>query len=104
MNNKSKIKKYDNGVLKTELSADGKTVHFSIKVSDLKLLFKTCSENFDGSNIRRGREREFIDYVLERMDEPSMWNDDTVKWALPFEEIFQEILESAEDFVNYKES
>lgn len=103
MGNKSKGKKYDNGALKTELSADGKTVYFSLKVSDLKFLFKTCSENFDGSNIRRGKEQKFIDYVLERMNEPSMWNDDTVKWALPFEEIFQEILEGAEDFVNYKE-
>ena len=104
MNNREKRKKYENGALKTELSDDGKIVHFSIKVSDLKLLFKTCSENFDGSNIRRGKEQEFIDYVLERMSEPSMWNDDTVKWALPFEEIFQEILEGAEDFVNYKEN
>lgn len=32
-------KKYDNGMLKTELSEDGKTIRFSLKVSDLKLLF-----------------------------------------------------------------
>lgn len=28
-------KKYDNGMLKTELSADGKIIHFSLKVTDL---------------------------------------------------------------------
>lgn len=96
-------KKYDNGALKTELSEDGKTVYFAIKVSDIKKLFKFCSANFDGSSIKRKREQEFIDYVLNQLNEPGTWNDDTVKWALPFEEIFQEILEGEEDFVSYRE-
>ena len=43
-------KKYDNGLLKTELSEDGKTINFSLKVSDLKWLFKNSIENPEQSN------------------------------------------------------
>lgn len=96
-------KKYDNGMLKTELSEDGKTIRFSLKVSDLKLLFKNSIENPEQSNVKRGKEQEFIDFVLSRLSEPSGYNDDTVKWLIPFEEIFLEILEGCEEFVTYKE-
>ena len=92
-------KKYDNGMLKTELSEDGKTIRFSLKVSDLKLLFKSSIENPEQSNVKRGKE-----FVLSRLSEPSGYNDDTVKWLIPFEEIFLEILEGYEDFVTYKEN
>lgn len=98
-----KKKKYDNGLLKTELSEDGKIVNFSLKVSDLKRLFKNSIENPEQSNIKRGKEQEFIDFVLTRLSEPSGHNDDTVKWLIPFEEIFLEILEGYEEFVIYKE-
>lgn len=98
-----KKKKYDNGMLKTELSEDGKTINFSLKVSDLKWLFKNSIENPEQSNVKRGKEQEFIDFVLSRLSEPSGYNDDTVKWLIPFEEIFLEILEGYEGFVTYKE-
>lgn len=94
---------YDNGMLKTKLSEDGKVINFSLKTSDLKWLFKNSIENFEQSVVKRGREKEFIDYVLERLSEPSTYNDDTVKWLMPFEEIFLEILEGYEDFIEYKE-
>lgn len=97
-------KKYDNGMLKTELSEDGKTINFSLKVSDLKWLFKNSIENPEQSNIKRGKEQEFVDFILGRLSEPSGHNDDTVKWLIPFEEIFLEILEGYEDFVTYKET
>lgn len=96
-------KKYDNGMLKTGLSEDGKTINFSLKVSDLKWLFKNSIENPAQSNVKRGKEQEFIGFVLGRLSEPSGYNDDTVKWLIPFEEIFLEILEGYEEFVTYKE-
>lgn len=95
-------KKYDNGLLKTELSEDGKTINFSLKVSDLKWLFKNSIENPEQSNVKRGKEQEFIDFVLGRLSEPSGYNDETVKWLIPFEEIFLEILDGYEVFVTYK--
>lgn len=97
-------KKYDNGMLITELSADGKIIHFSLKVTDLKKLFKYSPENYDGSNIKRGKERDFVDYILNRLSEPSTSDENSVKWLIPFEEIFLEILEGYEDFVTYKEN
>lgn len=96
------MKKYDNGMLKTELSEDKKVINFSIKVTDLKRLFKNSLENTEQSVVKRGREQEFIDFVLNRLSEPSGYNDDTVKWLIPFEEIFLEILEGYEEFVTYK--
>lgn len=95
-------KKYDNGLLKTELSEDGKTINFSLKISDLKWLFKNSIENPEQSSIKRGKDQEFIDFVLGRLSEPSGYNDDTVKWLIPFEEIFLEILDGHERFVTYK--
>lgn len=97
-------KKYDNGLLKTELSEDGKVINFSLKVSDLKWLFKNSPENYEQSNIKRGKEAEFVDYILDRLSEPSGHDDNTVKWLIPFEELFLEILEGYEDFVAYKEN
>lgn len=96
-------KKYNNGLLKTELSEDEKVVIFSIKVSDLKWLFKNSPNNDFCSNIKRGKEKEFIDYVLNNLSNESMYDDNTGKWLMPFEEIFQEILEGYEEFVTYKE-
>lgn len=96
-------KKYDNGMLKTELSENGKTINFSLKVSDLKWLFKNSIENPEQINVKRGKEQEFIDFVLSRLSEPSGHNDDTVKWLIPFEEIFLEILDGREEFVTYKD-
>lgn len=48
-------KKYDNGMLKTEFSEDGKTINFSLKVSDLKWLFKNNIENLEQNNVKRGK-------------------------------------------------
>lgn len=39
------MKKYDNGMLKNELSEDKKVINFSLKVTDLKRLFKNSLEN-----------------------------------------------------------
>ena len=97
------MKKYDNGMLKTELSEDKKVINFSLKVADLKRLFKNSLENTEQSVVKRGREQEFIDFVLNRLSEPSGYNDDTVRWLIPFEEIFMEILEGYEEFVTYRE-
>lgn len=97
------MKKYDNGMLKTELSEDKKVINFSMKVADLKRLFKNSLENTEQSVVKRGREQEFIDFVLNRLSEPSGYNDDTVRWLIPFEEIFMEILEGYEEFVTYRE-
>lgn len=96
-------KKYDNGLLKTELSEDGKIINFSLKVSDLKWLFKNSNTNHTQNNVKRGKEQEFVDFVLSGLSELSAYDDTMVRWVIPFEEIFSEILEGYEEFVTYKE-
>ena len=66
-------------------------------------------ELHDGSkytkrHIKRGKEQDFVDYILNRLSEPSTSDENSVKWLIPFEEIFLEILEGYEDFVTYKEN
>ena len=67
-------KKYDNGMLKTELSEDGKIINFSLKVSDLKWLFKNSPENPVQNNIKRGKETDeeieddIKEIVMQRVD------------------------------------
>lgn len=98
-----KGKKYDNGLLKTEVIEDGKKVRFEIKTADIKWLFKNSPNNPCQSNVKRGKEQEFLDYVLKNLSEESRYDDNTVKWLMPLEEIFTEILEGYEEFINYKE-
>lgn len=92
-----KNKKYDNGLLKTSLSEDGETINFSLSVSKLKWLFKNSPNNPEMDQIRNKDTYEFVDFVLTRLSEPSIYDENTAKWLLPFEEIFEDAFD--EDFV-----
>lgn len=96
-------KKYDNGLLKTELSEDRKTINFSISVSKLKWLFKNSPTNPTENTIKSAKTQDFVDHVLTHLSEPSIYDDNTVKWLAPFEEIFGDINSGDEDFVNYRD-
>jgi hypothetical protein len=94
-------KKYNNGLLKTEISEDGKSVNFSISVAKLKWLFKNSPNNVEMNSIKNKDTYKFLDYLLTRLSDESIYDDNTVKWLLPFEEIFEDMYD--EDFVIHHE-
>lgn len=90
-------KTYDNGLLKTSLSEDKKTINFSLPVSKLKWLFKNSPNNIEMDSIRNKDTQKFVDYVLTKLSDMSIYDENTPKWLIPFEEIFEEAYD--EDFV-----
>lgn len=97
----AKNKTYNTGLLKTELSEDKKKIHFTLSVKDLKWLFNNSPGNVFENTIKNKKTEEFVDYVLNRLTEPSIYDDNSVKWLIPFEEIFADINDSDKDFVTY---
>lgn len=79
-----------------------------IKINDLLFLFKTSEANFDGDSgqiakVKKDNKEQFINYIIEYLQEPSYDNENLVNWAEPFEKAFYEIVEGYEDFCKYKD-
>lgn len=76
-----------------KISVDDKKLHMEISIKDLKYIFETDSENFDESKIKRGKQKEFAEWVAKMLLEDSDQEIGDPYWALPFREIFVAALE-----------
>ena len=94
-------KKYNNGLLKTQISEDGKNINFSISITKLKWLFKNSPNNPEMNSIKNKDTDKFVDFVLTRLSDESIYDENTVKWLIPFEEIFEDMY--CEDFITNHE-
>lgn len=78
-----------------------------IKINDLVWLFKTSEKNYDGetqlAKIKKDKKEDFINYIIEFLQEPSSNNENITNWAEPFEMCFEEIICGYENFCKYKE-
>lgn len=78
-----------------------------IKINDLLWLFKTSENNFDGESqiakVKKDKKEQFINFIIQYLQEPNYDNENIVNWAEPFENAFNEILEGYEDFCKYKD-
>ena len=101
------MKKFDSQLLKFSITK--KKLKMEIGLKDLVWLFNRNPNNFDGNKpfakIRRGKRQEFAEYVVGMLMDDSLYEKDCIRWAEPFENIFNEILEGAEDsFCKYPDN
>lgn len=100
------MKEYNEQIMKFKITKN--KLKMEIKLSDLAWLLKNSPSNVsdDGEgeycHVRKGKNQEFAEYIVKALMEDSQNERDCVKWGEPFEDIFEEIMESCEDeFIKY---
>lgn len=76
-----------------KISVDDKKLHMEISIKDLKYLFETDSANFDQSKVKRGKQKEFAEWVAKMLLEESDQETGEPYWANPFRGIFEFAME-----------
>ena len=98
------MKEFNDQLLKFKITNDKLKMEISLK--DLVWLFHNSPENeTEGdqpyAKVKRGKRQEFAEYIVKKMLDDSYNEKDCIRWGEPFEDIFREISESAEDFCKY---
>lgn len=93
-------KKFEEHLMKFNITKD--KLKMEIKLKDLEWLFENSPSNFgfEGEGIarvKRGKRQEFAEFIVRRLLDDSSEDSNNVVWGEPFEKIFEEILEGAED-------
>ncbi len=74
-----------------------------ISLEDLAWIFKQSPCNFYESSIKTNKLDEFGEYVGLRLYDEAPDEEDNIMIGMPFQRIFDDILEGAEEFVDYGE-
>lgn len=99
------MKEFKDQLMKFKITND--KLKMEIKLSDLAWLFRNSPDNVadDGEHefcrVKRGRNREFVEAVVEMLRDESPENGNDTRWGRALEDVFQEIRESAADFLKY---
>ncbi len=99
------MKKYEEQLVKFTITND--KLKMEIKLSDLAWLFRNSPDNVadDGEHefcrVKRGENQAFAEEFVQMMMDESPKNENDTRWGHMFEEIFQELRESAADFLKY---
>lgn len=94
-------KVFNEELMKFKITNDKLKMEISLK--DLVWLFENSPENYEPeAKIKRGKRKEFAEYVVKMMMDDAPNERDCTRWGEPFEDIFLEISEGYEDeFVKY---
>ena len=97
-------KKFTEQVMKFEITKSKLKMEITLK--DLAWLLENSPNNYgeDGEpvKVKRGKRQEFAEFVVNMLMD--FEDGDETRWGKPFEDIFMEILEGAEDdFIKYPE-
>ena len=99
------MKKIDSpDVLKFSLTKDKLKMEISLK--DLVFIFHNSPNNtYDGETIgakvKRGKRQEFAEFVIKNLLDEGCQDTGLPVWGIPFEEVFDRIIEGYEDFCKY---
>lgn len=99
------MKKFEAHLLKFKITND--KLKMEIKLSDLVWLFRNSPDNVadDGEHefcrVRRGKNQEFAEAFIGMLMDDSPHNENDTRWGHMFEEAFEELRESAADFLKY---
>jgi len=97
------MKEFKDQLLKFKITKDKLKMEISLK--DLVCLFASSPSNYDGeqeiAKVKRGRRQDFAEYIVNMLMDNAPNERDCVRWGEPFEDIFEEITEGAEDFCKY---
>lgn len=98
----------ENSLMKFKITND--KLKMEIKISDLIGLFGNSPNNVIGgtevfARVKRGKKREFAEWVVQMLQEESSWDENNVCWGQPFEDVFNLIFEGFEvcdEFIEYR--
>ncbi len=99
------MKEYNDQLMKFKITND--KLKMEIKLSDLAWLFRNSPDNVadDGEHefcrVIRGKNKEFAEAIVEMLRDESPENGNDTRWGHALEDVFQEIRESAADFLKY---
>lgn len=99
------MKEYNDQLMKFKITND--KLKMEIKLSDLVWLFRNSPSNVadDGEHefcrVIRGKNKEFTEAVVELLRDESPENENDTRWGHTLENVFEEIRESAADFLKY---
>lgn len=100
-------KRFEEHLMKFNITKD--KLKMEIKLKDLEWLFENSPSNFgfDGegvAKVRRGKRQEFAEFIVYRLLDDAGQDSNNTIWGEPFERIFEEVLEGAEDeIIKYPE-
>ncbi|PYG88472.1 hypothetical protein LY28_01321 [Ruminiclostridium sufflavum DSM 19573] len=92
------MKKYSGKQL-FNITSNNEKLKIDIKIKDLAWLIEKSPNNYDEYYVKRGKRKEFIDYIgnaLADMSDPDTGDSPVMTM---FENIFEEIFSSGEDFI-----
>lgn len=95
------MKKYESLGITTIVTND--KVKIEIPIKGLVNGFNLNPENYDEGKIKRGKRQEFANYVAQAIiDSSNADTGDSLVMEM-FDQVFESILEGAEDFIHYND-
>jgi hypothetical protein len=91
----------DNSLLKKEIV--GNTLKLEIELEDLITLFETNPHNFMNAKIKQSEKEAFGKYILKKIEDDHPYDENVPLWGKMFDYVFEDILECAENFVEWPE-
>ena len=93
-------KRFEDQVMKFDITNTKLKIEITLK--DLAWLFENSPSNYDldgegPAKVKRGKRKEFVEFIVNRLKDDSSEDSNNVVQGEPFEMIFEEILEGAED-------
>jgi hypothetical protein len=101
-------KHYDKFTMKFTIT--DKLLRMEISIEDLLFLFHSSPNNssmydveLPFAEVKEGREQEFVEDVVKHLMNDAPYEQDDFVWSLPFSQVFEEISESAAEYLKYND-
>lgn len=76
-----------------KFSVDEKKLKMEISIKDIKYLFESDSANYNESKIKKGKSKEFTEWIARMLEEESDQETGEPYWSEPFSKLFLRALE-----------
>ena len=84
---------YKNNEQVMKISVDDKKLKMEISIKDIAFLFQASPNNYDESKVKRGKQKEFAEWIAKKLTEESDQETGDPYWSEPFERLFEIALE-----------
>lgn len=80
-------KNKDGHVMK--ISVDDKKLIMEISIKDIAFLFANSPNNYDESKVKRGKQKEFAEWIAKNLTDEADADTGDCYWIQPFERLFE---------------
>lgn len=99
------MKKFTSQLLEFKITKN--KLKMEIRLKDLAWLFRNSPDNVAGDGehelcrIRQGKKHEFAGEFVRRLMDDSPYDENNTRWEALFGDVFQEMRESGDEFLQY---